>query len=136
MKEKYAIHHFCIINISFFLFFVISLRRSFVDDNGWFWEGNLHSYSSMCISFIFKQHTLHCFATQLARISSSQQKKIYDSKSALLQFTHRSWFPLTRNKNYIKSYSWESGWVREQLECIYIWKIVINDEKTIILSAE
>lgn len=51
-----------------------------------------------------------------------------------VQFTHRSWFPLTWNKNYIKSYSW-GEWERVRESSAYIWKIVINDEKTIILSA-
>jgi hypothetical protein len=67
--------------------------------------------------FSYSNNTLLHWYTTRAHIEQQQpaRGRYMTRRVHYVQFTHRSWFPLTWNKNYIKSYSW-GEWERCEWE--------------------
>lgn len=69
---------------------------------------------------LFKQKRV---VSSSAAVAAGVEEDIWCRRVHYCNFTHRSWFPLTRNRSYIKN----------EAKCR--WKIIINDGKTIIAMA-
>lgn len=102
-EKKHAIHHFRIINISFFLFLYSYLQEDHLLMIIVGFQKVIYIHFSIHISFHIQTLLRYRIC---AHIEQQASRRYMTRRVHYVQFTHRSWFPLTRNKNYIKSYSW------------------------------